>query len=73
MTELERQNNQRLLAAAPALLSALIDMTDRYTGLILSDYTGDPEKHPEVKAARAAIASASRHHPPMVLTPARKL
>ena len=65
---LKSRNEQRLLAAAPVLLSALVDLAGRYVGVINSDYCHDPEKEPEVKAARAAIAQASRHHPPMILS-----
>ena len=53
--------NARLIAAAPQLKDALIDMLDHYVGLVNSGDAGNwnPETETKVIAARAAIAAAT--------------
>jgi hypothetical protein len=53
--------NARLIAAAPSLISALHEILNHYTALINSGDAGnwEPEREPQVIAARAAIQLAT--------------
>jgi len=64
VTRLECSNNKegdaRLIAAAPELLAALGDMTDRYARAMKdSGVSHYPEAMVEIRSARAAIAKAT--------------
>jgi hypothetical protein len=64
VTRLECSNNKegdaRLIAAAPELLAALEDMTDRYARAMKdSGVSHYPEAMVEIRSARAAIAKAT--------------
>ena len=56
----EQIANARLIAAAPELLAALEDMTDRYARAMKdSGVSHYPEAMVEIRSARAAIAKAT--------------
>jgi hypothetical protein len=57
---IEARDNAFLIAAAPDQNRALVDLLELYVSLVNSGDCGnwDPEKEPEVIAARAAIAKA---------------
>ena len=64
VTRLECSNNKEgdalLIASAPDLLAALVDMTDRYARAMKdSGVSHYPEAMVEIRSARAAIAKAT--------------
>ena len=59
--EMPAEANARLIAAAPELLEALIDLIDKYDSLIDAEYGGTKQEArllADGNAARAAIAKA---------------
>lgn len=65
IAQVDKLSNARLIAAAPALYTALQGMFARYVGLVASGDAGnwDAEQEAEVKAARAAIAKVEGQQP----------